>query len=74
MLLQCSTLAFTIFQISKQGRVTSKVLNDDHDQLICHLVVNDNIFKTDSKYGQILFIDTCILKFIFDVPAHVIPE
>jgi hypothetical protein len=58
---------YNLFQIIKQGRVASKVSNDDHDDLVCLTVTNDkacvgvNIklkfgrVRRDGKRGRISF-------------------
>ena len=34
---------YNLFQISEQARMSSKVTDDDHNQLSCRTVVNDKI-------------------------------
>ena len=55
---------YNLFQIIKQGRVTSKVSNDDHDDLVCLTVTNDKAcvgvdiklkFGRDGKRERISF-------------------
>ena len=34
---------YNLFQISKQARMSSKAMDDDHNQLSCHTVINNKI-------------------------------
>lgn len=67
---------YNLFQMGKQGMVTSKVANDNHHQLLCLLVENKKIgvgVRRKLKFGwvkdqeRISFMSPIWLGAIFDM-------